>query len=340
MAAKADTQKRLDDAMRAVSGPGKPKNTRLTTLLASKVSRKFPIPAPFKFHEDLASFIKENELSKSTGTITTWAMALAAHVLVTDKPVVPYVTIGDKKVVFGSGDHTDVEFSEKENSFTRGEFETAESLVDTNLQKAGIYVIELVAANQVASLDDRNISSYFQAAGVTIVPSTILKLLPYLSSIFEDLLTYPELAERAKGFDWLKYHLTYASGNALVSKFAAAVGASVTNESVFKIPSGVMTSLKILDENPWNKAESDKIPLTLKGLAHVYLEAVGQLPVAKWYQGEKGRSNLSVATIQAVRAYAVTSSKIMANTDTIQKADNIAAVNDALAASGVLPSIN
>lgn len=220
-----------------------------------------------------------------------------------------------------------------------GLFETASVLVENNFMKAGTYLLDLVGASQVAALDDKNIESYFKSTGIELSITTIKRSLPFFTTVIDNLASDPHFIEKTKKFEWLRYHTTYASGNGLVMKLLEATNTTTTYPGPFNVPANIVTAVKDAVENPWDKEMSDKIPSTLKGIAHVYLEAIQMLPAAKWYQGERGRSNLTVSAVAAIKAYAVRVTELKANTDNIKKASSVREADTALAATGAVPSV-
>lgn len=309
--------------------------TRIKALLKKQTDRSFPVPSPYAYNEDYIAFTKSNDLPINVGTITTWCMYGSMSALLTGKDLTPTITIGDKAIPCGAP--WDPKWPT--TVINVGSFETASMLSADGFAKAGTYLLDLVGANQVSSLDDRNIESYFKAAGVEMNIATIKKSLPFFSSALDNLTSDPDFVGRSKKFEWLRYHITYASGNGLVMKFLEATGTTTSSEGPFKIQPAIVNLVKDAVEKPWDKEASDKVPMTLKGITHVYLEAIGMLPSAKWYQGEKGRANLTVAAVAAIRAYATRVTALKANIESITSATSIADANASLAMTGAVPNV-
>jgi len=309
--------------------------TTIEQVLSAKVSRKFPVVSPFSYEADLKDFLTKNGLSANQGTVTTYAMyAAMRHYLIPGEPA-PHCTFGGQDYDYTGALAANL----NDADIPRGMVEVAKGLLDNQMEKAMLYVVDLAGANQVSSLDERNVQSYFLAAGVDIQISPIMKSIPYFSSILSKMVDSPLFQASILEFDWLRYHTTYASGNGLVLRVLESTGTTDSDPGPFNVPGHIVKAVEEAVKNPWDKEASDDVPMTLKGIAHVYLEAIGMLPIAKWYQGEKGRSNLTLAAISAVRAYAVTTTKLKANVGAIEKAADVAAANAALAATHALPAI-
>jgi len=304
-------------------------------LLGKGLDRSFPIPSPYVWDDCYTDFIKKNSLNVNTGSVTVWSMYASLRVLKGDKKDNLAFKFGETRVpVGGPWDDT-----WQTGEVTRGLFETTTVLTFDQCGKAGIYLLDLVGANQVAALDEKNIESYFRAAGCDIQVNMIHKALPYLSSTLENVMSEPQFVVRTREFEWLKYHTTYASGNGLVLKMLEATGTTPTNPGPFKVPAEIVEHVKKAVEDPFDKAASDHVPPTLKGIAHVYLEAIQMLPAAKWYQGERGRSNLTVSAVAAIKAFAIKLTQIKANTDEIAKAQSVEEAIHALQQTGAVPNV-
>jgi len=220
-----------------------------------------------------------------------------------------------------------------------GMVRTVADLLENTGEKAGKYLIELVTAQQTGSLDASNVSSYFKAAGYDISVNHVMAMLPYFASAFPKLNEGDWFNAARDEFKWLKYHTTVASGNGLVSKFLDATGTTVDNPGPFKIPHEVVGAVQWSMLNAHDPRASDAVPLTLKGITHVYLDALGQLPSKPWYQGLSGRQALSPAAITAISQYAVCSNKLRGNTEEIRSSTTINAMDAALMASGAVPPV-
>lgn len=309
--------------------------SRMKALLAKGIDRSFPVPSPHIWDDCFTDFIKKNSLNVNVGTVTLWSMYAAVRVLKGETGDNLGFRFGETRVPVGAPWSEDWQTGE----VTVGLYETASALTFDHCSKAGIYLLDLVGANQVAALDEKNIESYFKAAGCDMAVNVIHKALPFLSSILENVMSEPTFVERTREFDWLKYHTAYASGNGLVHKLLEATGTTLTDPGPFKVPAEVVRHVKKAVDDPFDKNASDQIPSTLKGIAHVYLEAIQMLPAAKWYQGEKGRANLTVSAVAAIKAYAIKVTQLKANTDQIAKATTVATATKELQDTGAVPSI-
>lgn len=304
-------------------------------LLEKGIDRSFPIPSPYVWDDCYTDFIKKNSLNVNTGSITVWSMYASLRVLKGEGGDTLGFRFGEVRAVVGAP----WDDAWQTGEVTRGLYETASILNFDHCSKAGIYLLDLVGANQVAALDEKNIESYFKAAGCDIQVNMIHKALPYLSSTLENVMSEPQFVERTKEFEWLRYHTTYASGNGLVLKMLEATGTTLTDVGPFKVPAEVVRHVKKAVDDPFDKIASDQVPSTLKGIAHVYLESIQMLPAAKWYQGERGRANLTVSAVAAIKAFAIKLTQIKANTDEIVKATTVAEATHALQKTGAVPSV-
>ena len=307
----------------------------ISTFLKNPSNRKFPVSTPYTWHDDLASFLKKNDLPTNIGTATVYAMYGSVIFYLEGKKFIPSCTMGGVNYKFSDQLPDDA----KDGEITIAIFTTTSLLVNKDFQKAFTYVLDLSGAAQVSALNEKNVESYFASTGVELNIAPIMKAIPFFAATLDNLSSMPEYQEKILELDWLKYHTTYASGNGLVMKVLEATGTTTNNPGPFKVPATVVSAVEAAIKAPWDKGASDSVPMTLKGVSHVYLEAIGMLPTAKWYQGEKGKSNLSVAAIAAIRAYATTTTRLKANVDAITAAKTIADADRELEATGAIPSI-
>jgi len=307
----------------------------MKALLEKGIDRSFPIPSPYSWDDCYTDFVRKNSLNVNTGSITVWAIYASMRLLKDETGDNLGFRFGEVRTVVGApwDEHWQT------GEVTRGLFETASVLTFDHCAKAGIYLLDLVGANQVAALDEKNIESYFKAAGCDIQVNMIHKALPYLSSYLENVMSEPDFVTRTRNFEWLKYHTTYASGNSLVLKMLEATNTTPTNPGPFRVPAEVVRHVKQAVDDPFDKVASDHVPSTLKGIAHVYLEAIQMLPAAKWYQGERGRSNLTVSAVAAIKAFAIKLTEIKANTKKIAESTTVDQAIQELQATGAVPSI-
>jgi hypothetical protein len=309
--------------------------SRMKALLQKGIDRSFPIPSPYSWDDCYTDFVRKNSLNVNTGSITVWSMYAAMRLLKGEGGDNLGFHFGEVRTVVGApwDEHWQT------GEVTKGLYETASVLTFDQCAKAGIYLLDLVGANQVAALDEKNIESYFKAAGCDIQVNMIHKALPYLSSYLENVMSEPDFVTRTRDFEWLKYHTTYASGNGLVLKMLEATGTTLTDPGPFKVPAEIVRHVKKAVEDPFDKVASDHVPSTLKGIAHVYLESIQMLPAAKWYQGERGRSNLTVSAVAAIKAFAIKLTEIKANTKEISDSKTVAEAIQKLHLTGAVPSV-
>jgi len=312
--------------------------TKIKGLLANTVDRAFPVPFPFSFNVNVCTYMKKNDLTMNTGSITAWAMygAYFALKVGTDDGQKPVATIEDGKAVIDLGTEWSEDWSQK--LITKQQFNLASNLSANSYARATQYLFDLVGASQSGMLDDKNVESYFASTGIELNVSFIQKLLPAFAASVTMLKDIPEFQTRILNHEWLKYHTSFSSGSGLVLRVLESTGTSEHNVGPFNISPAIVASVISATKEPWNKVASDAIPMNLKGVCHVYLEALGMLPSAKWYQGEKGRSMLSPATISAIRAYAVKTIALKSDTKSIESSTDVMAADAALVKAGVLPS--
>jgi len=223
----------------------------------------------------------------------------------------------------------------RDDDFSSSYYDFACALAANNFEKSAYHVLELCVANSVSTLDEKNIQSYFAMNGVNqeLATQVLTRVINYLTSVIAPT-TYPRvLTDRIERCVWLKYHTTYASGVGLVKKFLDAT----QNGAVFAVTVGTIAAVNAALAAPWDPVLADAVPLTLKGLAYIFLDAIKLLPTNKWYQGEKGAAMITPAATIAVRAWAVTTQAFAANTGAITAAANAAAADTALLAVRGIP---
>lgn len=311
---------------------------KIKNFLSKPADRAFPVPFPFAFNPNISVYMKKNDITLNTGSITAWAIYGAYITLKSgaEESRPPVATIEDGKPVVVLGTEWGDDWPQK--ILTKQQYELASDLSENSFAKSIQYLLDLVGASQAGVLDDKNVESYFASTGVELNVAFVQKLLPALSAATTALKDIPEFQARILDHEWLKYHTSFSSGSGLVLRVLEATGTSTQDPGPFKISPTVVSAVVSATKEPWNKGASDAIPMNLKGVCHVYLEALGMLPTAKWYQGEKGRAMLSPATVSAIRAYAVKTTSLKADTKGIESSVDVASADSALLKAGVLPS--
>jgi len=312
--------------------------SKIKDILKRSADRAFPVPFPFSFNPNVSAYMKKNDITANTGSITSWAIYGAYIQLrsAAGDEKQPVVTLEDGKPAVALGSEWNDEWSQK--IITKQQYDLASDLSGDSYAKGTQYLLDLASASQSGVLDDKNVESYFASAGVELNVSYVQRLLPALSSAMTVLKDIPEFHSRILSHDWLKYHTSFSSGSGLVLRVLEATGTSANSAGPFNISPNVVASVILANKEPWNKEASDAIPMNLKGLCHVYLESLGMLPSAKWYQGEKGRSMLSPAAVSAIKAYAIKTTSLRADTKGIESSVTIDDADSALFKSGTLPS--
>jgi hypothetical protein len=306
----------------------------ITKTLKSGASDRFPVPPPFVYDPDYKSFLKINSLTANVGTAVGWALSSVVHILVPGNSPPVDITVGTNKVMLSDP----YPFSASDSDITPQLFDLIVDLLRNDLAKAGIYLLDLVGASQVSTLDEGNVQSYFASKGADFSVATVMKCLPYFCAVVEILYRDPDFINRVKDYEWLRYHTTYSSGTDLIVRVLESTNTTTANVGPYRVCASTYNAVMAAHAAPYDKVLSDRIPLALKGICHVHLEAIGLLPKNKWYQGLKGREILSPAAITAITTYAVRSTELQADKTAINSATTVAAAEAALINTGAVPS--
>lgn len=303
--------------------------------LALKGNRVLPVKQPYIFDFDFPAFLSKNGLaSNASGAIIYCFFIILVKVFdfkfVAGTEKEPGATVkvkGNEKKDF-------VKFTPGWNGDTSGSLDpkyddpeiTAEyyTWVQIELSKATQQLIELVSAQQVGSLNEKNVTSYFKMAGMEIPVPSIMKVVEFASKGVQKFINEKAVQDQVKVVPWMKYHTAAASTQDLVHKFYQETKNLLTWEE------GTIGVIQAAVNNPWDRAFIDNIPQRVVGLCWCYLKATDSYPQNTWYQGDKAANNLStfdrVRYTAAFKKYA----NLMAKTDVVDATVDIASLKTAL----------
>lgn len=257
----------------------------------------------FTYSDNYASFVNDNGLSVSTPSMLAWAyLAVSAKIFGFDIPGTGNAALR----VTDAANNPAWDFQFAINAgvfvlpvFANNPFITSEQLATLHsiLLKAPNHVIEMVTANQVKTLSDENIESYYKMSGLEVSVNNPMKSISYLSTVFPQLITAPNIQAQIPNMKWLEYHTSYSGSARLINSCITDTGTIITWQA------NTVAAVQAALAAPWDPATANAIPEMAIAITYVYLEVTNMLPRKPWYQGNKAFNNLSAINVTTYRAH-------------------------------------
>jgi len=256
-----------------------------------KVSNR--VTVCFKPNESYRKFLGKNGLEPKLVNYMTWAMLAAADVA-TDFPPVDSVKLPEQ------------------SDINKVVSDAYKSQCHSAAKK---WVMQLVACEQVRTLNDRNFESYFQSMDSQIVPYKINEVISFLASRFPPITKMEGWRELLCTSSFVEYHTTACTTPALCVRADECLSFSIYSENE-------MAAIRAACEDMTNMSLARNIPNKALVLAYAALDASSLLP-SKWYMGQKAKDMFPPATYVKYMRLFKKAISLDNDVDSIEKAKGI-----------------
>jgi len=197
-----------------------------------------------------------------------------------------------KRGYFDLGDDIDEPYDddEKEAYFESDDYKKKVLDLELSEMNGSGWLLDLVASQQVANLDNKNIKSYYAMLGMMKVDcARISKIIVYAASKIDKIMIVEAGRSLLSDNDWIKYHTSYSSSAQLASMFIEGITPDIraalgfTDDDIAKITQSKMS--------PYDRVLNASLNTQVLAATHVYLE-VYDVKFGKWYQGKRAISSV------------------------------------------------